>query len=194
MAYSVRAELQSSSESERRLSASARSVTGEIVGCWATAIAQIAYYHRLSPTGHMEYTTTSGIQVREDLGSVPFRFDLILPRIDSGATPKHAQETARYIYEVAVAIQKDFGGDGVMDHDGFIGRSQAHLGATAVLHEFTRGDHSGSMAGDRAPGFDPEPNDPLPRGSGGRREEIRSASGLQNQEVDPWPKKPVVPR
>jgi hypothetical protein len=111
---------------------------GEIVGCWATAIAQISHYHRLSPRGHMEYTTTSGIQIREDLGSVPFRFDRILPRIDSGSLPESAQETARYIYEVAVAIQKDFGADGVMDHEGFMGRLHDNLGATAVLHEFTK--------------------------------------------------------
>jgi hypothetical protein len=111
---------------------------GEIVGCWATAIAQIAHHHRLSPKGRMEYTTTSGIQISEDLGSDPFRFDRILPQIDSGSPPESAQETARYIYEVAVAIQKDFGGDGIMAHDGFIGRLRDHLGATAVLHEFTK--------------------------------------------------------
>jgi hypothetical protein len=116
---------------------------GEIVGCWATAISQIAYYHRLSPKGHMEYTTTSGIQISEDLGSAPFRFDLILPRIDLGATPESAQETARYIYEVAVAIQKDFGGDGIMNHEGFIGRLHDHLGANAVLHEFEKTEYLG---------------------------------------------------
>lgn len=111
---------------------------GEIVGCWASAIAQIAYYHRLSPEGHMEYTTTSGIRIKEDLGSHPIRFDRILRRIDSGAAPASVEETARYIFETAVAIQKDFGGDGIMDHEGFIGRLHDHLGATAVLHEFTK--------------------------------------------------------
>lgn len=119
---------------------------GEIVGCWATAIAQIAYHHRLSPKGYMEYTTTSGLHVQENLGSVPFRFDRILSRIDSDSPPEAAQETARYIYEVAVAIQKDFGGDGIMDHQGFIGRLHDHLGATGLLREYTKAEFLESRA------------------------------------------------
>lgn len=114
---------------------------GAVVGCWATAIAQIAYFHRLLPRGRVDYTTTSGITIRENLGAVPPRFERILPRINSDSPAEMAEETARYIYEVAVGIQKDFGGDGIMNHDGFIGRIRDHLGATAVLQEFEKSEY-----------------------------------------------------
>jgi hypothetical protein len=71
---------------------------------------------------------------------VPFRFDRILSRIDPDSPLESAEETARYIYEVAVAIQKDFRGDGIMDHEGFIDRLHDHLGATALLREYTDGE------------------------------------------------------
>src|SRR5689334_17210302 len=38
----------------------------ERLGCWSTAYAQILFYHRLPPTGHVAYTCSSGLKVDLD--------------------------------------------------------------------------------------------------------------------------------
>ena len=34
-------------------------------GCWSTAMAQIFYFHRMKPTGEVDYLTTTGYKVKE---------------------------------------------------------------------------------------------------------------------------------
>jgi hypothetical protein len=35
-------------------------------GCWSTALAQIVYYHKLKPYGHVEYTSRQNYKINEN--------------------------------------------------------------------------------------------------------------------------------
>ena len=79
------------------------------LGCWSTALAQIAYYHRLRPTGSVSYTSTYGYVTEEDFDSYQFDWSLFTNKI-TGSTPEEViDETVRYVYFTAVAVQKDWG-------------------------------------------------------------------------------------
>ena len=84
------------------------------LGCWSTALAQIVYYHKLKPYGHVEYTSKHGYKINENLDSSEVNFDFFSPTLDSTTTPEAAKEMAKYNYYAALAVEKDFGTDGYM--------------------------------------------------------------------------------
>jgi len=82
------------------------------LGCHSNAFAQIMYYHKLSPHGRISYKCTSGTMISEDFsGYAPrwnrFALDKEAGKKDISAT----KETARFIYNVAAVVRKDFGTD-----------------------------------------------------------------------------------
>jgi hypothetical protein len=111
---------------------------GNNAGCWSTALAQIGHYHRLTPTGTVEYRTTGGYQVSVDLDGYEFRYTQFVPRIDDRSPAASKEQVAKYIYFVAGVIHKDFGGDGYLDHESFTERLADHLHCTAEFHEYDK--------------------------------------------------------
>jgi hypothetical protein len=124
--------------------------TGEIAGCWSTALAQIAHYHRLNPTGSVRYETSSGLTVSIDLNAYHFRHGQFAPRIDRDTPAATKEQIATYIYYVAGVIHKDFAGDGYLDHDTFIDRLEDHLQCAAEFHEYDKDAYLRDEAGIRS--------------------------------------------
>ncbi|MBO9661087.1 MAG: C10 family peptidase, partial [Chitinophagaceae bacterium] len=52
-------------------------------GCWSTALAQIVYFHKLKPFGHIEYTSRQGYKINETMDSSQFNFATFTEMIDS---------------------------------------------------------------------------------------------------------------
>jgi hypothetical protein len=84
-------------------------------GCWSTALAQIAYYHKLKPHGQAKYTTRQGYEINEDLNKTQFNFNVFTVSIDSTTSEESSIQLARYNYYAALAMQKDFGTDRYMN-------------------------------------------------------------------------------
>lgn len=83
-------------------------------GCWSTALAQIAYYHRVKPYGQVTYTSRQNYQINEILDSAQFDFSLFTPGIDTTTSLQTIDQLAKYNYYAALVIQKDFGTDRYM--------------------------------------------------------------------------------
>jgi Peptidase C10 family len=84
-------------------------------GCWSTALAQIVYYHKLKPYGHVEYTSRQNYKINENLDSFQFNFSLFTPTIDTTTSQETINQLAKYNYFAALAVQKDFGTDRYMN-------------------------------------------------------------------------------
>ncbi len=84
-------------------------------GCWSTAFAQIAFYHKVKPYGQVAYTSRQGYQVNESLDSTRFDFSRFAPTIDTTTAPETVDQLAKYNYYAALAVQKDFGTDRYMN-------------------------------------------------------------------------------
>lgn len=85
------------------------------LGCWSTALAQIAYHHKLKPYGHVQYVSRQGYKIDETMDSSQFSFELFEKTIDSTTTKEVASQMAKYNYYAALAVQKDFGTDRYMN-------------------------------------------------------------------------------
>ena len=87
------------------------------LGCWSTAIAQILYFHRLTPSGQVNYVGSLGYTINENLDLYDFNWDLFVNELNENTPNINVEEVARYIYFTSVVIQKDFGtGSYVLDH------------------------------------------------------------------------------
>jgi hypothetical protein len=84
-------------------------------GCWSTALAQIVYYHKLKPYGHVEYTSRQNYKINENIDSSQFNFSLFTPTIDTATSQETINQLAKYNYYAALAVQKDFGTDRYMN-------------------------------------------------------------------------------
>jgi len=84
-------------------------------GCWSTALAQIVYYHKLKPYGHVEYTSRQNYKINENLDSSQFNFSLFTPAIDTTTSQETINQLAKYNYYAALAVEKDFGTDRYMN-------------------------------------------------------------------------------
>ncbi|MXV17273.1 C10 family peptidase [Hufsiella ginkgonis] len=84
------------------------------LGCWSTALAQVMYYHRLKPFGHVKYLSTNGYQVDETIDSASVDLNLVVNQLDSATGKQYREQTARYNYYAALAVQKNFGRDNYM--------------------------------------------------------------------------------
>ena len=108
------------------------------VGCWATAIAQIAHFHRLNPTGKVRYRTSLGHEVAIGLDDYAYQQDQLVPRIDDTTEAAAREQVARYLFSTAALIYTDFGSSGYLEHETFVERVQKHLGVAVGFHEFTK--------------------------------------------------------
>lgn len=77
------------------------------LGCWSVAFAQILNYHKIQPSGKVQYTGAD-YKINEDLGSYQFNWN----------SRSRIVEAPRYCYYTAAAIGKDFDKDG-----GYLGNS-----------------------------------------------------------------------
>ncbi|MCP4627342.1 MAG: hypothetical protein GY850_28085 [bacterium] len=103
------------------------------VGCWSTAFGQILYHHRLFPgEGLVRYRCSKeNIAIREDIGAYEFN-----ERELSWST----DEAARYLYTIAVIIQKDFGtGSYVLKHKKRAGMIQRYFNCTTKFYKKLNG-------------------------------------------------------
>lgn len=85
------------------------------LGCWSTALAQLAYFHRLKPYGHVQYTSRQGYVINEILDSSQFDFNLFAPAIDTATPAETITQLAKYNYYAALVVRKDFGTDRYMN-------------------------------------------------------------------------------
>jgi hypothetical protein len=104
------------------------------VGCWSTAYAQILYYHRLTPHGHVRYDCANGHKIDVDLGQFAFQWERF-PNAVTPSTPKlHAEEAARYCFATAVAVRKDFGTDAYKRMLSSVQDLEAHYDVEAEIY------------------------------------------------------------
>jgi hypothetical protein len=78
------------------------------LGCWSVALAQILFYHGLTPQGSTQYSG-KGYSVSADFDNPVIDLGKVvetLPETEQGS------ETARYLYYVALVTGKDFGTGG----------------------------------------------------------------------------------
>jgi hypothetical protein len=80
----------------------------ELLGCWSVAFAQVLAFHRLQPSGKVNYMTRSRVTIDAALDSL-VDWDRIVEAIGPDTPPESLLETARYCYHMAVVVQKDFG-------------------------------------------------------------------------------------
>lgn len=105
-------------------------------GCWAVAIAQIAHYHKLNPTGNINYTTSSGDRISVNLDDYTFSHQTFVSAIKK-ETPEHSKEqVARYIYYIAALIYTNFGSSGYVEHTSMVERLEKHLGCEVRLYDY----------------------------------------------------------
>jgi len=110
-------------------------------GCWATAIAQIAHYHHLTPTDKIEYQTSGGYQVSLDLDEYEFRHDQFASHLDDETPEISKEQVARYIYLIAAVLYTDFGAHGYLEHETFVERLESHLNSSVEFHEYDKEDY-----------------------------------------------------
>lgn len=84
-------------------------------GCWSTALAQIAYYHKLQPKGRASYTSRKGFLINRVLDSVIFNLNSFTKTINSSTPTEIKKQMALYNFYAACAVQKDFGTDSYMN-------------------------------------------------------------------------------
>lgn len=107
-------------------------------GCWAVAIAQIAHYHRLIPSGKIEYQTSQGHKILVNLDDYTFRYDLFVPGLNEQTSDVSIEQVAKYIYFVAALLHTNFGGSGYLHHETMMSRIESHLGCTVSFYEFAK--------------------------------------------------------
>lgn len=85
----------------------------ELLGCWSVAFAQVLAFHRLQPSGKVNYTTHGGITIDQTV--IPVNWDKIVSTVNRETQEENSDETARYCYQTSIIIQKDFGQGDYMD-------------------------------------------------------------------------------
>ena len=78
-------------------------------GCWSTALAQIAYYHRKRPFGYVRYTTRSGLHFDVNLSASSVDWNHMVPKLTSATATVSRNAVARFVFNAALVVQKDFG-------------------------------------------------------------------------------------
>ena len=106
------------------------------LGCWSTAIAQILYYHRLVPSGSVEYTTSTGYHIDEDFDATTFDWSRFVNVLDDNTPEASINEVTRYVYYVATVIQKDYDtGSYVLRHAERAEAVSQHYECTATVYK-----------------------------------------------------------
>ncbi len=80
----------------------------ELLGCWSVAFAQVLVFHKLSPSGEVDYMTSGNRRIRLQLND-SVNWGKIITTADSNSLPESSMETAKYCFNVASVLRKDFG-------------------------------------------------------------------------------------
>lgn len=81
------------------------------LGCHSLAYAQILAYHRLTPHGSVEFRTSSGVEVAENLDDYHFDAETFPSEVTDSTPAAIADQVAEYCYLVSAVCRKDFGTD-----------------------------------------------------------------------------------
>lgn len=122
-------------------------------GCWSTAIAQILYFHRMMPTGKVDFKTTTGYKISEDLDSYKFNRDLFVEKLDDRTSKESADQVAKYIYYTSLVLEEDFNtgsyntvineykdGASVWNVDNVIKNLDSHFNCKVKDYHYTKGE------------------------------------------------------
>lgn len=110
------------------------------VGCWATVVAQILYYHKLLPHGNVSYQCTEGYKITENLNFYRFNWGQFVDKIDDNSSKDSVAQVAKYSYYTAAALQKDFGvGGHVLKGKSFKNLLESHFDCMVTEYEFLQG-------------------------------------------------------
>ena len=110
------------------------------LGCWSTALAQILYYHRLRPTGIVNYTCSNGFAIRDTLSRYNLPWQNFSNKLDATSSSEATEAVARYSYLTATAVQKDFGTGKYLIIVNPAGQIEKHFAAKAVFYGSFTGD------------------------------------------------------
>lgn len=80
------------------------------LGCWTVAIANILRYHELQAQGETSYQTNlpSGLIVSQNFDEHNYIWPLIPERLDENSSLEETDMTSMFLYDVALAIGKQF--------------------------------------------------------------------------------------
>lgn len=81
-------------------------------GCWSTTFSQIAYYHRLQPSGISNYECSKGYKINVNLNNHKFDWTKFRNEITDSTSQDIMNEISLYCYSIATIVQKDFGKGG----------------------------------------------------------------------------------
>lgn len=118
----------------------------EILGHWTIALAQILSYHKFQPKGEINYETSSGLNIKENLDSYKFDWDLFVERLDAKASSQSIDQVAKYNYYTEVVLEKDFGSKGYKtifedesntDINGVINNINKFFNCSAEVYEYS---------------------------------------------------------
>ena len=104
------------------------------LGCWSTTFAQIAYYHQLQPTGSVQYVSSKGYSIKENLGDHIFDWEKFTTVLTDTTAQEVVDEVSRYCYSIATIVQKDFGLGRYMTKLPSIENIENRLNASATLY------------------------------------------------------------
>lgn len=107
-------------------------------GCWATAIAQIAHYHKLIPSGQVQYVTSNGNKISVYLDDYSFKHEQFESYLNEHTSPNTIEQISKYIYYIAALIYTDFGSHGYLEHETMISRLEKHLNCEVSFHEYKK--------------------------------------------------------
>jgi hypothetical protein len=85
------------------------------LGCHSIAIAQVLYFHKLAPSGKVNYQCSNGVAIKEDFSDYTVDWNKISARLTESSTTEVLDATAYFNYAVAAIVQKDFATDNYVD-------------------------------------------------------------------------------
>jgi hypothetical protein len=101
----------------------------ELLGCWSVAFAQVLAFHHLQPKGRVSYKTRGGVTIDRTIDAL-VDWHRVVPFIGPDTPPESSLETARYCFNAALVVQKDFGRGEYMDLSRIPSEIAEHYGCT----------------------------------------------------------------
>lgn len=109
-------------------------------GCWGVAIAQIAHYHKLNPSGNISYVTSNGDSISVNLNDFDFQHSKFVSSINENTLNESKEQIAKYIYYIASLIYTNFGSSGYIETESMMDRIEKHLGFSVNFREYNKED------------------------------------------------------
>ena len=81
----------------------------ELLGCWSVAAAQIMFYYKMLPKGIIDYKTTKGYKIYENLSLRKINLNHIVNEINSNSMQNEINATAYFLYINSIILKTDFG-------------------------------------------------------------------------------------